>query len=180
MIAAMPLADVMRTQRLLLRPPELGDAAEVHRAWAGRAETCRWLAWAPHRDEGETREELQALIEERASGASQSWLAETEGRLVGSARLAWISSIERELGFVVAPDDQRRGFGSEMVRALTEAALAEPDVQRVTASCHPDNTASVQLLAACAFEQEGRLRRCRRLPAFGDEPQDLLVFARLA
>jgi RimJ/RimL family protein N-acetyltransferase len=178
----MSLPEEMRSERLRLRPSTVADAAAVFSAWAGDARSCRWLEWEPHRSRDATAALLHELEGDRASGAACDWIAEGlgDGSLVGAARLAWHSAIERDLGFIVARDRRGEGHATELVSLVTDAALALPEVVRVQASCHPDNAASLRVLEKSGYEREGRLRRCRIFPNLGPEPQDLLIFSRLA
>jgi ribosomal-protein-alanine N-acetyltransferase len=170
------------TERLRLRPSNVEDAEAVFRAWAGDAEVCRWLEWGPLPSVDQAMTHVEELAADRASGAAVDWLACRRGddALVGAARLAWHSTIERGVGFLISRSSWGDGLGSEILSAVTDAALAEDDVVRVQATCHPDNSASLRVLEKCGYEVEGRLRRCRIFPNLGDEPQDLLILARLA
>ncbi len=178
----MSIPDEIRTERLLLRPSSLDDAEAVFHAWAGDASSCRWLEWEPHAGVAATAAMLQDLSADRDSGAAVDWLAFDleDGALVGAVRLSWLSAIERDIGFVVARERRRSGLASEMVSAVTAAALRLPEVVRVQAGCHPDNAGSLGVLANCGYEVEGRLRRCRTFPNLGDAAQDLMVLSRLS
>jgi ribosomal-protein-alanine N-acetyltransferase len=60
-----------------------------------------------------------------------------------------------ELGFGTHADYRNRGYASEAALALTEWALAQPTVARVTAKCDRDNAPSVRVLEKIGMERAG-------------------------
>jgi ribosomal-protein-alanine N-acetyltransferase len=60
-----------------------------------------------------------------------------------------------EIGYGVVRDHQRRGYASEAVRGLVKHAFATPEVERVIAETLPELTASIGVLAKCAFRLTG-------------------------
>jgi RimJ/RimL family protein N-acetyltransferase len=58
-----------------------------------------------------------------------------------------------EVGYSVLPEHQRRGYASEMVRALIDWAFARPGVQRLIANTTTDNVPSIRLLCRVGFEE---------------------------
>jgi len=60
-----------------------------------------------------------------------------------------------EVGYGINPSYRRRGYATEMVRTLTDWALAQPTVSRVVAECRPDNVGSIRVLEKTGFEQVG-------------------------
>ena len=61
-----------------------------------------------------------------------------------------------EIGYGINPSYQNRGYATEMVTALTEWALSQPTVDRVTAECRRDNVGSIRVLEKAGFERTGR------------------------
>jgi RimJ/RimL family protein N-acetyltransferase len=176
------LPDELVTRRLRLRRPSVADAPAALIAWAGDPEVARWLAWEPHATAESVAGFLASLAEDRASGAGHDWVIEalTDGLLLGSIGLRTKSAHHLEVGFVVRRDAWGEGIAGEALDAVVAAALALPGIVRVEARCHPDHHASRRVLAKAGFALEGRLRRVACYPNLGDEPQDALVFARLA
>jgi RimJ/RimL family protein N-acetyltransferase len=172
--------DVVETDRLRVRPFRPGDADALY-AYLSRAEVYRFEPGAPI-----DRAEARLIVEERSTGTSFLALElRSEGRMIG--HLSW-HLVEPahlrtwELGFIVDPRFQRRGFASEGTRAWIEHAIATGAVHRVVAHCHPDNVASWRTLERVGFAREGHLRHNLffRTDDAG-EPiwQDTLVYALL-
>jgi [ribosomal protein S5]-alanine N-acetyltransferase len=60
-----------------------------------------------------------------------------------------------EVGYSILPAYRGRGFATEATRALIRAALARPEVRRVTAECLDDNHASLRVLEKLQLRQVG-------------------------
>lgn len=61
-----------------------------------------------------------------------------------------------EIGYGINPSYQRRGYATEMVRALVEWALMQPSVWSVTAECREDNHGSIRVLEKVGFQHIGQ------------------------
>lgn len=64
-----------------------------------------------------------------------------------------------ELGYIISPDYQQCGYGSEAAKALAEFGFREWRIHRIQAHCNPDNVASWKLLENIGFSREGLLRK---------------------
>jgi RimJ/RimL family protein N-acetyltransferase len=60
-----------------------------------------------------------------------------------------------EVGYSILPAYRGRGFATEATRALIRAALARPEVRRVTAECLDDNHASLRVLEKLELRRVG-------------------------
>jgi len=78
-------------------------------------------------------------------GLSPAWVAPVDGRPSGIARNVGVSGDTAELAVEVVDPPHRRGLG--LLLLDTVATLAQANgVRRVTATVHPENRASVQIL----------------------------------
>jgi len=118
-IADLPL--VVETQRLVLRPLELGDADALFE-FASDPEVSKMMAWDPHEDRGVTVAFLERMIAAREAGTSVGWAILVDGKPAGVISLdgitwqfrAWrvdqdVERRHREL--LVHGDDERRPQG---------------------------------------------------------------------
>jgi RimJ/RimL family protein N-acetyltransferase len=168
--------EVVRTRRLVLRPPRQEDVDDVLRACQD-AENQRWLPIpAPY-----TRDDAAAFvahrIEERAEGRGLLSVVEADGRLVGSAGLHFPQSpLGPGVGYWTAPWARGHGYAAEAAAALAEWAIAH-GAHRVHLLADVDNLPSQQVARRAGFREEGRMRAC--LP-YRDRPHgDALLFSRL-
>ena len=63
-----------------------------------------------------------------------------------------------EIGYWLGRSHWGQGLGTQVARALTQRALANPAITRVFAPVHAYNPASIRVLVKCGFEQEALLR----------------------
>jgi RimJ/RimL family protein N-acetyltransferase len=55
------------------------------------------------------------------------------------------------IGYEIVPSARRRGYATEVIRALTEWALGQPSVEEVRAETLPDNEPSIRALLGAGF-----------------------------
>lgn len=128
----------IESERLVIRPLELADAADL-------GEPEEWI-----------REKIDRF--ERDGGMSLWAAVEREsGRAVGLAGLQWEEidgRRELDLGCVVATDAQQCGYGTEASVAILEVAFAA-GFERITAMTGPDNAPALRVLEKLGFTREG-------------------------
>ena len=153
---------VLETSRLTLREIVASDAEDLLRVH-GDAEHMRWFGSDPLRDlDGAAK--LVAMFaswrKEPVSGARWAVELRDQPGLIGTCGLFrwnrnWRSCI---VGYEIAPAHQRRGYVKEALEAVITWGFREMQLNRIDAQVHPDNTASLALLEALGFLQEGRQR----------------------
>ncbi|EQM34314.1 hypothetical protein N601_06955 [Rhodococcus erythropolis DN1] len=86
--------------------------------------------------------------------------SKADGTVIGSVAVWEVSVAHRraELGFVVNPKFQGRGYASEAGSAVVGLAFARLGAQRVQATCRPENSASASVLTKIGMVEEGRMR----------------------
>jgi RimJ/RimL family protein N-acetyltransferase len=138
-------------ERLLLRPFAPDDVEALH-AIESRADIARWLYWEP-RDEEEVRAVLEHRIANRSfvrdgDGLGFAIVLKATSGLIGIATLALRSAEHRqgELGFILHPDHQGRGYATETGRLLLRLAFDEHGLHRVVGRLEPRNAASARVL----------------------------------
>lgn len=136
---------VLRTERLVLRPPTLAFA---------QALLATPVDGFPSDDD---RPVLTGLV---ASGADARglWLVERNGAPVGTVAAAGPVSPagDQEVAYALVPAARMQGLGTEAVGAVCAVLERGPDVRRLTAEVLPGNAGSVELLRRLGFvEVEG-------------------------
>jgi len=122
----------------------------------------------------ERRDRFEAYLDQ---GLNVSFLAESNGRLVGEFTLALGHPDPTRIGFGVHPDFRRRGVG----RGLLGHALAwadANDIHKLTAEVMSHNVAALALLGEFGFAEEGYLVNQFRRKAGG--AADAVLLARAA
>jgi RimJ/RimL family protein N-acetyltransferase len=170
--------EVVRTDRLVLRPFGLEDVDAVFRA-SQDPETQRWISAIPV---PYTREAARAFVEDvamrqRAEGTGLSSVIEAGGKLAGTAGLSFgTGRLGPEIGYTVAPSARGRGYAAEAARGLAEWALGH-GAPRVHLYADVRNTASQAVARRAGFTQEGVVRSC--LDYRDGSRGDAVLFGRL-
>jgi ribosomal-protein-serine acetyltransferase len=129
-----PLPEVVTTDRLTLRVWRDDDAPALAAAVAESLEHLRpWMVWADH---AMSEAEAAAFVAERrarwADGGDATYGVFAGGAVVGGTGLhSRRGPATLEIGYWLHPAHTRRGYATELSAGLTDAAFAQPGVERV-------------------------------------------------
>lgn len=155
----------LETTRLILRTPELGDAADyvkIHNS----PFVLRFNAMTPV-----TVEKVTARLEDPEYLKNALFLELKEsGQLIGAIfleedSLRW-GVASREISYFIVEQFCRRGYMKEALRALIGYLFAKENLTCVAARSFAPNVASRALLASLGFHQDGWIPRC--VVGYGD------------
>lgn len=157
---------VLRTRRLVLRPPQVRDYvawARLRRASYGILK--RWEpTWSPdHLSAPAFRRRVRWSRREIESGRSYPLLIfERDPRvglaLVGGVTLEHVrhgAAMSGSLGYWLGVGATGRGLMTEALEAVVAFAFQELDLSRLEAACLPENERSRSLLSRVGFREEG-------------------------
>jgi RimJ/RimL family protein N-acetyltransferase len=150
----------MHTERLLLRPFEAGDLQALH-VMQSDEEVVRYL-YHDVRSLEETRISLgrkmsSVAIKGEGDGVTAAAILRDTGELVADVSL-WVISEghqQGELGFVVHPAHQRRGYATEASRRMLEFAFTTARLHRVVGRLEARNVASARVMEKLGMRREG-------------------------
>jgi ribosomal-protein-alanine N-acetyltransferase len=140
---------MIRTERLVLRPPRPDDLADVH-AILSDPVAMRYWSTAPHA----TREETQVWLEKMIANdpqVSADFVVEFEGRVIGKAGCWRVP----EVGYVLHPDFWGKGLAFEAMKAVIAHAFRRFETDHLMADIDPRNAASAGLLRKLGFRKTG-------------------------
>jgi RimJ/RimL family protein N-acetyltransferase len=152
----------IRTERLLLRPLQADDLADVH-AYQSREDVCRYIPYSPR-----TREEVAERIApprarstiDAVGQALSLAVALPDGPVIGDVMLFFHDREHRsgEIGYVYHPDHHGNGYATEVGHALLGLAFDGLGLHRVVGRVDARNTASAAVLRRLGMRQEAHLR----------------------
>ncbi len=156
------LSGPVETERLLLRPFAAGDFDAVF-AMQSRPDVARYLYW-----EARTEAEVRTALEKKIAGVAihsegdvlfLAAVLKTTNELVGDVVLEWVSQQHRtgEVGYIVHPDHQGRGYATEAVGVLLRVAFDELDLHRVVGRVEARNAPSARVLEKLGMRREAHL-----------------------
>ena len=172
----------IRTERLILRAFRPDDVDAMF-AMQSRPDVARFLYWDA-RTEPEVREALAKKIASTAIREEVDVLflaaeLRATGKLVGDVVLQWTSRqhLAGEIGFIVHPDHQGRGYATEASRELLRFAFDTLGLHRVIGRVEARNIGSTRVLEKLGMRREAHLIENEYVKG---EWQSELVYAMLA
>ncbi|MBI1813969.1 MAG: GNAT family N-acetyltransferase [Deltaproteobacteria bacterium] len=170
--------EIIRTARLLLRPPRLDDAAAIFHAYTRDPDVTRYLVWTPKQSVSEVGDFIRRSMAAWSAGSQFPWVITLHGSSgpIGMIDLR-MAEHAAEIGYVLARAEWNKGYMTEALRAVIDAAIALPGIYRVWATCDIDNVASARVLEKAGMLREGTLRRAVVHPNLSPEPRDALCYA---
>lgn len=167
----------LQTPRLVLRPLEPADAAEVQRLAGDRAiaETT-WNVPHPYED-GMAEAWIMSQARAHAEGRLVNFaiVLRDETQLIGSIGLTMNPATRgsAELGYWIGVPYWNRGYCTEAARAVVDYGFERLVLERIHAHHLLRNPASGRVLAKIGMRHEGYARK----PLHDDEaPQDLVLY----
>jgi ribosomal-protein-alanine N-acetyltransferase len=155
-MSGVPREVVIRGSRVALARFRKSDVEAVH-AFASDPVVCRFTGWGPN-----TLDDTRTFVAGAVQRSSDRYdLAVMRGdEVIGSASVWTTSPVHRvgELGYTIRRDCWRHGYATEVARLLVELGFAELDLERLSATCDPANSASVRVLEKAGLQREGLLR----------------------
>jgi RimJ/RimL family protein N-acetyltransferase len=152
----------IETERLVLRPLTPGDFDALY-SYESREDVATWLYWDA-RTEDEVRARLERKIGSVAIDAEGDVLTlamtlGTTGEMVGDIILELVSDEHRtgEIGFIVHPDHQGRGYAAEASEAMLRIAFEDLGLHRVIGRTEARNSASARVLEKLGMRREAHL-----------------------
>jgi RimJ/RimL family protein N-acetyltransferase len=147
------MAAVLKTERLVLRPFEAGDAPAMH-AILSDPEAMRYWSTLPHADMAQTDRWVASTMEAVDKGEADDFVVIYEGGVIGKAGL-WKGN---ELGMIFAKCTWGTGIAREAVGAVIERAR-QRGVKVLTADVDPRNVRAVKFLERLGFVVTGEAKR---------------------
>ena len=127
-------------------------------AYARDPQTSRYLLWEPHTSPLVTQNHLEYLQRQYRRCAFFDWaLVEKEsGKMIGTCGFTQIyeSKKEAEVGYVIAPSHQRRGFAPEALREVMRYGFERLGFLLLEAHVMEGNEASRIVLERLGFQKE--------------------------
>jgi len=157
----------------------MDDAEAIFHGYASDPEVTRFLTWSPHRSLADTRAFLRGCMDDWRAQSRFPWAIThgPDGSSIGMIDLRPAGHMA-EVGYVLTREEWGKGYMTEALTAVVEAALALPAIYRVSAICDVDNVASARVMEKAGMAKEGVFRRYLSHPAMGNEPRDAFCYAK--
>ncbi|SMR71919.1 Protein N-acetyltransferase, RimJ/RimL family [Aliiroseovarius halocynthiae] len=137
---------ILRTERLVLRPPRQDDLEALHHIFSN-SDAMRYWSHLAHDTLARTQQTLDGMIaSNRETGLE--FVIEFDGKVIGKAGIWRLA----ELGYILHPKYWGQGIARESLAAILGATWdVHPTVRDITAEIDPRNMASARLLTHFGF-----------------------------
>ncbi|SDG93985.1 Protein N-acetyltransferase, RimJ/RimL family [Pelagibacterium luteolum] len=153
----------IETERLLLRQFRLSDV-DATAAYEGLPEVARYCSWEPR-----TRRRIKELIPRwiamdglgaKSEGIQYAVVLKASGRQIGDCVLMFddIAARQGQLGYVMDPAHQGRGYTTEAARAVLGVGFDRVGLHRISARCDTRNFASWRVMEKLSMRREAHFR----------------------
>lgn len=152
----------LETNRLILRPFTILDAPFMFKNWASSEEVTKFLTWAPHKSEQETKALLNIWEQEYSKPNFYQWAIELKeiGKPIGSISVVKIDEETEEVitGYCIGEAWWRKGIVTEAYKRIIDFLFKEVKVNRITGRHDTLNPNSGKVMLKCGLTYEGTLR----------------------
>lgn len=137
---------ILRTERLVLRPPQAHDLEALHHIYSN-TQAMRFWSHPAHETLEATQKTLDGMLwSQKETGLE--FVVEHDGAVIGKAGL-WRMA---ELGYILHPDHWGQGLAREALGKIIDATWdMHSSLPEITAEIDPRNTASARLLTHLGF-----------------------------
>ncbi len=151
----------LQTERLVLRSMKVSDAPDMY-AYAHRPDVTEYLTWYPHQSIDETRGYLTEVGRRYRTGDFYDWAItlRQDGHMIGTCGFTSFNyhSDSAEVGYVLNPTDQGKGYATEALQAVMSFGFTELSLHRIEAHFIEGNAASRRLMERVGMQFEGYAR----------------------
>ncbi len=151
----------IETERLILRPMRVSDAADMFR-YARRSDVTTYLLWFPHPSQSYTEEYLRYIEKRYRLGEFFDWgvVDKESGRMIGTCgftRFDYPHNVG-EIGYVLSPEFHGKGLGTEAASRVLRFGFEELSLHRIEVKFMQGNEASLRVSQKLGMQFEGYRR----------------------
>ena len=140
---------VIKTERLILRPPQMKDTEPLVR--------IRSLPMSLE----EAQKAVASMVEEQRKAFAFHWVITLDGAVIGRIKAWDVNPYNGYLqwGYDIGPEYRGNGYMSEAVQAVNRFMLTEAEANRVFCSVREGNAASRRVCEKAGMTLEGIMRQ---------------------
>jgi RimJ/RimL family protein N-acetyltransferase len=168
--------EIIRTQRLLLRPPEPSDVPDIF-AYASDAEVTLLMDWRRLAEPAQVDEFLDRVAGSWVDGSEYTWVVAEAGldRVIGAIALR-LREADADFGYVLNRRVWGQGFAAEASRALIEWLRSASNTPRIWATCDIENKRSARVLEKLGMRRERVVTAHVVRPNISSLPRDSYLY----
>lgn len=143
---------MLETEGLVLRKAQFDDWKDLYRNILSRAESTRYMLWQVTASEEDAKARMQRTIEFQNENEAWTVCEKKSGQAIGWANMQLIEDgIYEDSGIAIGPEFVGKGYGKQILTALTNHAFDQLGAKAFVASCRSQNAASQGMIRSCGF-----------------------------
>lgn len=157
---------VLETERLILRPFKVSDAADLFHNWASDNNVTRYLTWPTHSSMDVTKMVIKSWIDQYEDLRFYQWCIEYKEnhQAIGSISVVELNeNIDgAEIGYCIGVNYWNQGITAEACKAVIEFLFEQVECNRISAKHDINNPNSGKVMKKCGMKYEGTLLQAGR------------------
>ena len=148
---------VIETERLLLRPLEMGDAEDIFE-WVSDPQVTAYLFWQAHQSIEDSRDFIAWVTSD--DFACWGIVLTENGKVIGNCFLHNVNFEHKraEIAFNIGRQYWRKGYATETAQAIIRFGFESWRLNRIEGTCMVENRASGRVMEKVGMTLEGVLR----------------------
>ena len=151
----------LETQRLILRPMNMGDAEDIFE-YSQDPQVSQHVLWDAHASIAESKAYLRYILRQYRNNEPSSWgiVLKQSKKLIGTIGYMWWNQQNRasEVGYSLSRAYWNHGYMTEALRATLSFGFEQMHLYRIEAQHEVDNPASGRVMEKVGMQKEGVLR----------------------
>ena len=144
---------VLETKDLIIKQAKQNDWKDLYYNIWRHAESAKYMLWKVTTSEEEAQIRMQkTLVYEKTHPYAWIVYEKASGQAIGWAGMTEIEQdVYEDMGIALGPDFVGKGYGKQIVNAMTDYAKNELHAKKMVLSSRSQNIASKRLQEACGF-----------------------------
>lgn len=140
------------TRDLLMKKARFEDWEDLYRNVWSREESARYMLWSVTASEEEARARMERTLNFQREHEAWTVYEKSSGRAIGFAgMLERERGVWEDCGVAVGPEYVGRGYGKQLLNALTRRAFEELGGEVFITACRAENAPSRGTILSCGF-----------------------------
>lgn len=141
------------TKDLILKHPDYSDWQDMYRNVWSRPETARYMLWSVTDSEEAAQERIiRSIAFQKKNPCCWFVYEKCSHKAIGFAGMKKVGEgVWEDTGIALGPDYVGRGYGKQLLAALTDYASQELGALRFLCTCRSENAPSRGMILSCGF-----------------------------
>ncbi len=151
---------MLETNDLYIRKAVFADWEDLYRNIWSQEESARYLLWNVTTSEEEAQQRMYRTLEWQKNHFAYTVYEKSSGQAIGFAGMEEIRpGIYEDTGIAIGPKFIRRGYGKQILTALTTYCFSQLQAAAFLCSCRSENHASKRMQLSCGFRYQHSEKR---------------------